>query len=89
VILFDFTEDEEEDDTDVKAANSYNPKSNGSYCLTLPGRKLYLKPLLAMKNFCKYGNKCDAVEAFYYLEKEGFGKVLEVTTSKGSAVVRV
>lgn len=73
----------------MQAANSYNPKSNGSYCLALPGRKLYLKPQLAMKKFRKRGNKRGAVEAFYYLEKEGFGKVLEVTTSKGSTVVRL
>ena len=42
-----------------------------------------------MKKFRKHRNKRGAVEAFYYLEKEGFGKVLEVTTSKGSTVVRL
>ena len=89
MILFDYTEDEEEDDTDMQTANYHSPKSNGSYCLTLPGKKLYLKPLLSMKKFCKHGNKRGAIEAFYYLEKEGFGKVLEITTPKGSTVVRL
>ena len=40
---------------------------------------LYLKALLDMKNL---GNKEEAVAAFYRLEKEGLGKVFEVSNPK-------
>jgi len=53
----------------------------------LPGKKLYLKPLLDMKKFQKRGNKEGAVAVFYRLEEEGLGKVVEMINSKGSAVV--
>ena len=56
------------------------------YCLTLPGKKLYLTPLLAQKKFRKKGNKDGAVRAFYLLQEEGLGKVLEVAGSKGACV---
>ena len=54
------------------------------YCLSLPGNTLYLTPLLAMKKFLKRGNKDGAIRAFYRLEEEGLGKVMEVGGSKGS-----
>ena len=61
--------------------------STAAYCLLLPGKKLYLKALLDMKKFRKWGNKDGAVAAFYQLEEEGLGKVYEVSNSKGTAVV--
>ena len=58
-----------------------------AYCLTLPGRTLYLTPLLAQKKFRKKGNKDGAVRAFYQLQEEGLGKVLEVGGNKGTSSV--
>jgi len=49
-----------------------NASDNAGYCLTLPGRKLYLTPLLRIKKFRKRGNKDGALSAFYQLEKEGW-----------------
>ena len=47
------------------------------FCLTLPGRTLYLKALLAAKKFRNRGNK-GAIAAFYQLEEEGLGKIFIV-----------
>ena len=47
-------------------------------CLTLPGRTLHLKALLAAKKFRNRGNKDGALAAFYQLEEEGLGKVFIV-----------
>ena len=58
-----------------------------AYCLTLPGRTLYLTPLLAQKKFRKKGNKDGAVRAFYQLQEDGLGKVLEVGGNKGTSSV--
>ena len=58
-----------------------------AFCLSLPGKTLYLTPLLALKKFRKRGNKDGAVRAFYRLHEEGLGKVLEVTGSKGTSSV--
>ena len=63
--------------------------STAAYCLLLPGKRLYLKALLDMKKFRKWGNKEGAVAAFYRLEEEGLGKVFEVSNFKGTAVVSV
>lgn len=60
--------------------------NTAGYCLSLPGKTLYLTPLLAMK-FRKRGNKDGAIRAFYRLEEEGLGKVLEVAGSKGNLAV--
>ena len=57
-------------------------------CLSLPGKKLYLQPLLAMKKFRNRGNKAGAIAAFYKLENEKLGKVLEITNSKGTTMVK-
>ena len=59
------------------------------FCLTLPGRTLYLTPLLALKKFRKKGNKDGAVRAFYCLQEEGLGKVLEVGGTKGTSSVSI
>lgn len=47
--------------------------ATAAYCLQLPGKTLYLTPLLAQKKFRKRGNKDGAVRAFYQLEAEGLG----------------
>ena len=44
-----------------------------AYCLTLPGKVLYLSPLLSAKKFRNRGNKDGAVRAFLQLEEEGLG----------------
>ena len=62
-------------------------KSNGAMCLLLPGKKLYLQPLLAMKKFRNKGNKTGVITAFYKLESEKLGKVLEISNSRGSTTV--
>lgn len=59
------------------------------FCLTLPGRTLYLTPLLALKKFRKKGNKDGGVRAFYCLQEEGLGKVLEVGGTKGTSSVSI
>ena len=61
--------------------------NNAGYCLTLAGRKLYLTPLLQKKKFRKRGNKEGALAAFYQLEEEGLGKILELQGSKGTSIV--
>ena len=48
------------------------------FCLTLPGKTLYLTPLLTAKKFRGRGNKEGALRAFYQLEEEDFGRVLVV-----------
>ena len=58
-----------------------------AYCLLLPGRKLYLSPLLAMKKFRNKGNKEGAIRAMHKLEDEGLGKVLIVSGSRGNSQV--
>ena len=40
-----------------------------------------------MKKFRKRGNKDGALTAFYQLQAEGLGKLLEVGGSKGASVV--
>ena len=61
--------------------------STAAYCLSLPGKTLFLTHLLSLKKFRKKGNKDGALRAFYKLEEEGLGRVLEVAGSKGSLCV--
>ena len=58
-------------------------ESTAKFCLLLPGKTLYLTPLLAMKKFRKWGNK----ESFYRLEAEGLGKVVELRGARGTGIV--
>ena len=58
-----------------------------AFCLSLPGRTLYLSSLLAMKKFRKRGNKDGTIRAFYRLEEDGLGNVLEIPGSKGLLTV--
>ena len=57
------------------------------FYLTLPGKTLYLTPLLAQKKFRKKENKDGAVRALYQLQEEGLGKVLELAGTKGTSSV--
>ena len=52
--------------------------ATAGFCLTLPGKTLYLTPLLTAKKFRGRGNKEGALRAFYQLEEEHFGRVLVV-----------
>ena len=70
-------------DEAMPAAASQEDETAG-FCLTLPGRILYLTPLLALK---KLGNKDGAVRAFYRLQEEGLGNVQEVMGTKGTSSV--
>ena len=60
--------------------------ATAAHCLQLPGKTLYLTPLLAQKKFQKRGNKEGAIRAFYH-QAEGLGTTLEVGGSKGTALV--
>ena len=64
---------------------SSEDEATAAYCLTLPGRKLYLTPLLSMKKFRK--SKEGAIRVFSKLEEHGLGKVLELSGSKGTSTV--
>ena len=57
-----------------------------AHCLTLPGKTLYLTPLLAQKKFRGYGNKDSAVRAFFKLEEDGLGKTFVIGTSRVNPV---
>ena len=61
--------------------------STAAYCLSLPRKTLFLSHLLSLKKFRKRGNIDGALRAFFKLEEEGLGKVLEVAGSKGSQCV--
>ena len=67
--------------------NASEEDSTCAFCLLLPGKILYLSPLLAMKKFRKRGNKEGAIGSFYKLESEGLGKVLEVRGARGTSTV--
>lgn len=61
--------------------------STAGHCLKIKSKRLYLTTLLAKKKFRKRGNKEGAVSAFYKLEEEGLGKVMEIKGSKGTSEV--
>lgn len=82
------TETEGDSEDTNESSKPTDDKGNAVFCLTLPGRKLYIQPLLAMKKFRHRDNKRGAVRAIYLLEKEGLGKVIEIRNSKNSVVVR-
>ena len=65
--------------------NECHDKTTG-YCLTLPGKTLYLTPLLSQKKFRSYGHKDGAVKAFYKLQQEGLGKTHLVGSSRANPV---
>ena len=63
-----------------------NAETKERYCLLLPGKVLYLSPLLAAKKFRNKGNKSGALTALRHLEQEGLGKLKEVGASTGLLV---
>ena len=72
---------------DGMTENLSDDDATAAFCLHLPGKILYLSPLLAQKKFRKRGNKDGAIRAFYQLETEGLGKVMEVGCTKGTSIV--
>ncbi len=73
----------------AEAKPSTREDETTALCITLPGKTLYLTPLLAMKKFRKKGKKEGAIRAFYRLQEEGLGRVLEVAGSKGTSAVSI
>ena len=71
---------------DVKTMPPSQDDETAAFCLSLPGRT-FLSPLLALKKFRKKGNKDGALRAFYCLQEEGLGKVLELSGTKGVSSV--
>ena len=53
-----------------------------AFCLTLPGKVLYLSPLLTARKFRNRGNKDGAVRAFLQLEEDGLGTTYVVGGTK-------
>jgi hypothetical protein len=72
------------DEPDTAKVSESN--KTAGYCLTLPGKTLFLTPLLSQKKFRSYGNKDGAVKAFFQLEEEGLGKTHIVGNSKANPV---
>ena len=71
----------------TEATSASKEDETAGFCLTLPGRTLYLTPLPALKKSRKKGNKDGAVRAFYRLKEESLGNVLEVAGTKGTSSV--
>lgn len=80
-VTVDLTEEEADEDK--------TEGSTAAFCLSLPGKTLYLSHLLTQKKFRKRGNKDGALRAFYKLEDEGLGKVMEVAGVKGTQGVSI
>ena len=53
-----------------------------AHFLQLPGKKLFLMPLLKAKKYHNYGNKQGALDAWEELEQSGLGKLERTDTSK-------
>lgn len=73
---------------DDEAASSGMTKENSraAYCLVLPGKTLYLTPLLNIKKFRAHGNKDGAVTAFFQLQEENLGKICVIGNSRANPV---
>lgn len=61
--------------------------SAAAFCLKLPGKNLYLTPLLKAKKFRSYGYKTGAMSAFRELQNADLGKVEEFGAGKGGRTV--
>ena len=61
--------------------------SAAAFCLKLPGKNLYLTPLLKAKKFRSYGYKTGAMSAFRELQNADLGKVEEFGAGKGGRIV--
>lgn len=79
MLLTIFTGD---DDTTTTSDNA-----TAAMTILLPGKILYLTPLLNAKKYRNRGNKDGAIRAFYQLHDEGLGNVIEVEGGKGSSMV--
>lgn len=62
--------------------------SAAGFCLKLPGKNLYLTPLLKAKKFRSYGYKTGAMSAFRELQTADLGTVEEFGAGKGGRTVR-
>ena len=61
--------------------------SAAALCLKLPGKNLYLTPLLKAKKFRNVGYKTGAMSAFRELETAQLGTVEELGAGKGTRTV--
>ena len=61
--------------------------SAAAHSLRLPGRRLFMTPLLKAKKYRHYGNKQGALAAWEELEQSGLGRVERTETSKGVGTV--
>ena len=76
-------------------SNSTSPQPsilcNGSdaaaHCLRLPGKSLYLTPLLKAKRFRNFGYKTGALKAFQELQLAQLGSLEEIGAGKGTQTV--
>ena len=57
------------------------------YTLLQPGEKLDISALVKAKKYKGRGNKAGAVEACKELQEKGFGKLLELGSSRGTSMV--
>ena len=60
--------------------------TTAAFCLLLPGKTLYLTPLLNAKKFRSHGNKDGAVRAFFQLEREKLGNTRVIGSSRANPV---
>ena len=65
----------------------HSENSAAAVCLRLPGRNLYLTPLLKAKKFRNFGYKTGDMSAFRELEIAQLGKVEELGAGKGTHTV--
>ena len=73
-------------------ANTVPPPCDDSnlegYTLLQDGEKLNISALVKAKKYKGRGNKAAAVEACKKLQEKGFGKLLELGSSRGTSMVR-
>ena len=69
--------------TDTSGSGS----STAAFCLKLPGKNLYLTPLLKAKKFRNFGYKTGAMSAFRELELAQLGNIEEIGAGKGTRTV--
>lgn len=60
------------------------PDGPAAYALRLPGRNLYLTPLLKLKKFRNFKLRVGAMSAFHELERAMLGTLEEVGAGKGT-----
>ena len=58
-----------------------------TYCLKLPGKRLYLSELLHQKKFRNRGNKAAALAAMHELEAAGIGELEKKESRRGTSAV--